>query len=195
MARKRRKPDFGGTDGIQYFPEFVSDWKAEEKERIKKIYASLPRFQDPKNDDERLLNLQSEFRREGKESALSEMLRLAFPVAMKCIRREARKNGKVRALDYPAMVDKATDAVSYILAAFSDFPDFVIAKSFTAYIYLRVKKELYYHKKSDELVEFVDADALNSAADRNAGEDFTDRLVGVLDSKDASEYEAYYSQF
>lgn len=133
-------------DGQLLLPfEFV-----EEEKKIE-----LPYFEEPKNDNEILLNLQHRYRH-GDLGALGEIYERGVIICHKLINKEARKNKHIRALGENERIEKANDAVTYIIQQFLTKKEWHIKTSFTAYLFLRVQKELYNRRKCDEIVDFVD---------------------------------------
>lgn len=52
--------------------------------------------------------------------------------------------------------EKAHNAITYIIARYLRVKDFAITESFTGYLFLRIKHELFYQRKVDKIVDFVD---------------------------------------
>ena len=111
-------------------------------------------FETPRTDNERLLNMQYEYKA-GDYNALNRMYELGYTVALKYINAAAKKNKYVRMLSGEEKEGKAHNAISYIIMRFLQVAGFEIKKSFTAYIYLRVKHELFYRRKVDGIVQFM----------------------------------------
>ena len=118
---------------------------------------SLPFFEQPKNENEQLFNLQVAFK-DGDKNALSQMFSIGLLLCKKMITQEVQKNRHL-CLSHEAKDEKAIDAVAYMIEQFLSREDFVITKSFVAYLYLCVKKILYpYSNDSLDLAEVVDTD-------------------------------------
>lgn len=132
------------------------DFGGLEEEAEKPRKPALPRFDNPKCDNERLLNLQWAYKEKGDKNAISSMYGLGLKVALKYINTKARKNRHVAALCGSDREEKAHNAITYIIEQYIRRPDFAIAESFTAYLYLRVQHELFYTRKVDRIVSFVD---------------------------------------
>lgn len=122
----------------------------------------------PPGDNGILLRLQDEYLG-GDSSALSGMYALACKVCRKYINAKSEGNSHIAALTREEREEKAHNAVSYIVEQFLTRPDFRIEKSFTGYLYLRVLHELYYRRKVDGAVDFVDPDILPVFRDRGNG--------------------------
>lgn len=118
--------------------------------------SALPHFDKPKNDNERLLNYQWAYKENGDQSALNSMYTLGYKIALKYISIKAQKNRHVAELCKSDKEEKAHNAITYIIARYLKVSDFAIKESFTAYLYLRIQHELFYTRKVDKIVQFVD---------------------------------------
>ena len=116
----------------------------------------LPYYPAPKNDNEKLLNWQYEYRIKGDEKALNKMYRLGEIIALRYINTVAKKNKAVAKLAQCDKEEKAHNAITYIIARYLRVKDFAIRESFTSYLYLRVQHELFYTRKVDKIVSFVE---------------------------------------
>lgn len=116
----------------------------------------LPYYPEPKNDNEKLLNWQYEYRIKGDEKALNKMYRLGEIIALRYINTVAKKNEAVAKLAQCDKEEKAHNAITYIIARYLRVKDFAITESFTGYLFLRIKHELFYQRKVDKIVDFVD---------------------------------------
>ena len=123
----------------------------------------LPYYPAPKNDNEKLLNWQYEYRIKGDEKALNKMYRLGKIIALRYINTVAKKNKAVAKLAQCDKEEKAHNAITYIIARYLRVKDFVIMESFTSYLYLRIKHELFYQRKVDKIVDFVDMETFRGA--------------------------------
>lgn len=103
-------------------------------------------------DNEKLIRLLAEYR-SGNENSLEKFYLLAVKIAKEMIRTEMRK--KKFYVDEEEQQTKSIDAASYIIEQILARKDFELIRP-TSYIYLRVKKELYYRRKVDELIFFCD---------------------------------------
>lgn len=129
------------------------------------MLSSLPHFPVPKNDNERLLEFQYRFRH-GDDRSLCSMLALSERICRKLIAKEARKNPHVRNLSADERSIKAHDASMYLVERILSKKDFFVSTSFTGYLYLRVKFELYNTSCADRIVDFVDSTTLNDYRNR-----------------------------
>ena len=143
------------TQSVQL--EFKFDDKAEKQK------PALPHYDQPKNDNEKLLNWQYEYRIKGDEKALNKMYRLGEIIALRYINTVAKKNKAVAKLAQCDKEEKAHNAITYIIARYLRVKDFAITESFTGYLFLRIKHELFYQRKVDKIVDFVDMETFRGA--------------------------------
>ena len=123
----------------------------------------LPYYPAPKNDNEKLLNWQYEYRIKGDEKALNKMYRLGEIIALRYINTVEKKNKAVAKLAQCDKEEKAHNAITYIIARYLRVKDFAITESFTGYLFLRIKHELFYQRKVDKIVDFVDWESYRGA--------------------------------
>lgn len=116
----------------------------------------LPYYPEPKNDNQQLLNYQYDYKIKGDAKALNKMYQLGCKVAKRFIKSEAETRAPVAQLSECDQEEKAHNAITYIIARYLRVKDFAITESFTAYLFLRIKHELYYQRKVDKIVDFVD---------------------------------------
>ena len=116
---------------------------------------ALPYYEQPKTDNQKLLNWQKEYR-DGDPKALDKIYRLGKTIAAKYVSKFAMRYKRVRRLTLEEREAKASNAATYIVVKLIKQPDFAIYKSFTGYLYLRILHELFYHRKVDGIVDFVD---------------------------------------
>lgn len=129
-------------------------------EEAEKPKPALPHFDNPKCDNERLLNYQWAYKENGDQNALNSMYTLGYKIALKYISTKAQKNRHIAELCRSDKEEKAHNAITYIIARYLKLSDFAIRESFTAYLYLRVQHELFYQRKVDKIVSFVDIETL-----------------------------------
>ena len=127
-----------------------------------KTKPALPHYDQPQNDNERLLNYQWEYKN-GDQNALNSMYTLGYKIALKYISTKAQKNRHIAELCRSDKEERAHNAITYIIARYLRDKDFVIIRSFTGYIYLRIQHELYYYRKVDKIVSFVDMETFRGA--------------------------------
>lgn len=123
----------------------------------------LPYFENPKDDNERLLNYQYAYMTQNDKNALNAMYKKGKKIALKYIAAKAKKNKHIAALCMGDREEKAHNAITYIIARYLRVKDFAIHESFTAYLYLRIQHELFYRRKVDKIVDFVDWETLRGA--------------------------------
>ena len=119
-------------------------------------YSEMPHFDNPQNDNERLLQLQYEYRVNGNRKALDSIFLLGLEICKKLVSKETRRNRHIKHLSLEERNEKAMDAVSYVISSYLKKPAWYLRKSFMGYLYMRVVHELYYRRKVDEIVDFVD---------------------------------------
>lgn len=117
---------------------------------------ALPYFDAPNCDNERLLNLQYDYKENGNAQALNAMYTLGYKIALKYINAKAGKNPHIAHISDDEKEEKAHNAITYIIARYLRVRDFSIQESFTSYLYLRVQHELFYTRKVDKIVSFVE---------------------------------------
>lgn len=120
----------------------------------------LPYFENPKNDNERLLNYQYAYMTQDDKNALNAMYKEGKKIALKYIAAKAKKNKHIAALCMSDREEKAHNAITYIIEQYIKRADFAINDSFMAYLYLRIQHELFYQRKVDKIVSFVDIETL-----------------------------------
>lgn len=124
---------------------------------------TLPHYDQPQNDNERLLNYQWAYKENGDQNALNSMYKLGCKIALKYISTKAQKNRHIAELCKSDKKEKAHNAITYIISRYLKVSDFAINESFTAYLYLRIQHELFYTRKVDKIVQFVDMETLRGA--------------------------------
>lgn len=168
-------------------------WETEKKEAAKRRQEqteSLPHFQEPKNDNEYLLECQWQYKH-GDPVALERMYQKARTLGMKFINAIGQTNRHVKSLSYGAKKIKAEDAATYMIEQYIKRPDFVITKNFPGYLFLRIAHELYYRRKVDKVVDFVDLQKFL----KEGYEDKDDELISqredecLLGTRDVIQYE------
>lgn len=118
----------------------------------------LPYYPDPQSDDQRLFNMQKEYK-DGAPQALAAMYKLLYEVAYKTINNRSATNQHIAALSADERQQKAHDAATYIIEQYCKRPAFVITDSITGYLYLRIRWELYGKNrqyKRDQMLVYMD---------------------------------------
>ena len=124
--------------------------------KAEKQKPALPHFDAPNCDNERLLNLQYDYKENGNAQALNAMYALGYKIALKYINAKADKNPHIAHMSDDEKEEKAHNAITYIIARYLRVKDFTMRESFTSYLYLRVQHELFYTRKVDKIVSFVE---------------------------------------
>lgn len=133
-------------------------WETEKKQEAEKLQdqnAKLPHYPDPKNDNEYLLECQWQYKH-GNPEGLKKMYKRSKTLSLKFINAIGQKNKHVRALSWEEKKIKAEDAATYCIEQYMKRADFAIEKNYPGYLFLRVVHELFYMRKVDHLVDFVD---------------------------------------
>lgn len=126
--------------------------------KAREDFANIPHYDAPQDDNERLLEYQYQYKINGKRQALADMYRLGVEVCKKMISQKATSNKHIKKLNADEREEKAIDATNYIIMRLMNRPDWYIKTSFTAYLYLRLLHELFYRRKVDRIIDYVDLD-------------------------------------
>ena len=154
------------TDGQQLLLPF--DFLEQEKQIC---WDNLPHFEEPRTDNERLLELQYQYRVNGDQKALERMYRIAVVIAAKYISTMGQNNWKIRSLDEVQKEEKAHQAVTYMISIYLRKPRWAINDSWTGYLWRAVQKQLLGHRKVDGIVDFVDMDEFYKERDDELAEE------------------------
>lgn len=154
MEREERERYMSMKQQVLPF-DFWETEKEEAEKKLKEQTDALPHFPEPKNDNEFLLECQYEYRH-GDKKALVRMYQRAKTLSLKFINAIAQKNKHVRSLPWENKKIKAEDAATYMIEQYIKRADFAVTKNFPGYLFLRVAHELYYRRKVDKVVDFVD---------------------------------------
>lgn len=134
---------------------FMDDIRDAERRRVRD---SLVHYPEPVNDNQRLLNCQYEWIRNGDKKAGEMLWMLARKVALRMVRREEKKRGCF--FDSSTRQDKASEAVMYILRRYPR--NWFVRHSFLDAIWHGVKHALDYRTMAEELVDYVPDEILAS---------------------------------
>jgi len=115
------------------------------------------RIADPQTDNEKLNNMQADYY-SGSKAALGFMFLELRRIAVKMIALERDK--KKFFMDRYMINDKATDAAALVIEQYSK-NQLVVTKSFTAYLYLQVRKVLYAQTKGERLEHWCEENGVN----------------------------------
>ena len=128
---------------------------------------ALPYFNEPKDDNERLLNLQYEYLQYGSSDAWDGLWKLSYKVALGMVRSMCA--AKRLRLDCDEVQDKAVAACEYVLRRYKTRKGWHVKSSFMSVIKHGVVHALFYRSNADELVDFVDASAFELFLQKTAG--------------------------
>lgn len=102
---------------------------------------TLKKHPAPKCDNDVLLNLQYDYRTTGNSHILDAIYKACLPIANRFVMQFAKKNKKLFGkVDF---CDIAQDATTDIIASYIRSPSWYIKKSFTGYLWLRVKHHIF----------------------------------------------------
>lgn len=133
-------------------------WEEERAEKKKKI-RSLPYFENPETDNQRLFNLQKEYY-EGREEALTEMFDLMIKIAPKLVNKVMSTSKKKRSFPKLKKEEFAMDAVCLFIQQIKK-NELIIKESFVAYLYLQVNKVMNTRTKAQMLETFCRRNKIN----------------------------------
>lgn len=141
--------------GFQYFLDF--DFFDQEKKSEQKEIDSLPFFDKPENDNQRLMNLQYEYYH-GKTEKIDRIFLLLLEIARKIISKEAKEKKLVFSMEHKEelTIDSASLVIEQILKN-----RLKIRTSFIAYLYLQVKKTMYSKTKAGKLEDYCIKNNIN----------------------------------
>ena len=127
----------------------------DDKEKIDP--AELPYFENPKNDNERLFNLQRKYY-EGDKNALAKMYAILEKIAPRLVNIESKSRQLILPKSY--MRDKGIEAVMIFVEGVLK-KELVIKKSFIAYLRLQVLRVMFYHTKSHGFEKWLTENNVN----------------------------------
>lgn len=134
--------------GFQYFLDF--DFFEQEKQEEKEEIDRLPFFEKTENDNQRLMNLQSEYYH-GKTEKLDEIFLLLLGIARKIISKEVKEKKLIFSRDHKE--ELAIDSVSLLIEQILK-NKMKIKTNWIAYLYLQVKKTMYTRTKAKKLEDY-----------------------------------------
>lgn len=140
----------------------TSEFKKKRKKtaRTIKTILELPHWEEPKDDNERLLTLQYNFLVKGDQSAWLELWQLTENVAGRMLGNMCRK--RKLAFTREEWEDKRADAVLYILRRYRTRKDYWIEADYPLQIWYAVKHVLDHVNKRDEIVDYVSGAELDA---------------------------------
>ena len=130
----------------------LNEKKRKQKEKFFESYKKLKHFEEPKNDNERLLNYQYEFLVLGSKKAWDNLFILATKVAQRIVVKQVRnKHLAVDAIDIP---EKVSVAVEYVMRRYKNNSGWVVRDNYISAIKSGVIHALYYRKKIDDVTDY-----------------------------------------
>ena len=164
--------------------DFWEEEKKEEAQRTQEVINNLPHFEAPANDNEYLLECQWQFKH-GDKKALVKMYNRSRTICLKFINAIGQKNRHVKSLTWEAKKIKAEDAATYVIEQYIKRPDFAITKNYPGYLFLRIAHELYYMRKVDMIVNFVDIEKFFKEGD---DEELNEKNINQLIEREIIQY-------
>lgn len=138
------------------------DFYQDEKEAFLK---ALPHYQEPVNDNQKLLNLQWEYFTHGDQKALGQFFDLLKEIGYKMVNTETNRNKHIRGMPSGEREDKAHAAAMYMVEQLLSRQYFYFGapdkktgepQKPTGYLWLRVFHEIYYQTAAEKIQDFVD---------------------------------------
>lgn len=126
--------------------------KRKQKQKIFESYKKLKHFENPKNDNEKLLNYQYEFLVLGSKKAWDNLFILATKVAQRIVVKQIKE--KHLAIDVIDIPEKVSVAVVYIMRRYKNDSGWVVRNNYISAIKSGVIHALYYRKKIDEVTDY-----------------------------------------
>lgn len=143
------REDWSRYRNVEWQQLLLFDLPEEEKEKPEP--EELPYFAEPKNDNERLFNLQKEYY-EGDKNALSKMFLILARIAPKIVNIESKKRRLILTKAY--MRDIGEEAVMIFIESVLQ-KQLVVKTSFIAYLRLQVLRALFYQTKSQKFEKWM----------------------------------------
>lgn len=138
--------------------DFIAEMeKAERQNAISNIIPKLLHFEEPKNDNEWLLNYQYDFYN-GDMSAWHKLWTLSYTVVHRMFTTQIRKNRLHYSFD--ERYDRELYAVEYVLRRFKKAKPYFIRYDFLKQLKGGVLHAIYYQTKADKLVDFMSDEQL-----------------------------------
>lgn len=138
--------------------DFVAELDiAERKRLIAETLPKLPYYDNPKTEQEQLLNLQYDFYN-GDKFAWHKLWTLSFKVVHRMFTTQIRKNRLHYSFD--ERYDRELYAVEYVLRRFKKTKPYFIRYDFLKQLKGGVLHAIYYQTKADKLVDFMSDEQL-----------------------------------
>ena len=145
----KMREDWSRYRNVEWQQLLLFDLPEEEKQKPEP--EELPYFAEPKNDNERLFNLQKEYY-EGDKNALSKMFVILERIAPKIVNIESKKRRLILTKAY--MKDVGEEAVMIYIESVLQ-KQLVVKTSFIAYLRLQVLRALFYQTKSQKFEKWM----------------------------------------
>lgn len=133
-------------------PSLFDEAELDELAGIKKPV--LKYFPEPKNDNEKLFNLQKQFLESGDKKYFWEMWLLSRHVARNLIIKEMQK--KRKKLDESELEEKIEDTCEYLLRRFFTRSNYCVTTNFIIALRDSMRHALYYRTKLDKATCYID---------------------------------------
>lgn len=127
--------------------------KSNQKLKRTEYYNSveLPWFDKPQDDNQRMLNLQYQFLKNGDMKARAELFELVYKVMQRILWRKMKKGG-LKYLDKEAQAEIVSDAFEYVCRRFDSGTGYVVTKNFISVCKEGVRHSLNYTTMKDSEV-------------------------------------------
>ena len=131
------------VENLQYFEQ-------QEKAKREQFYseAELPYFENPKNDSEKLFNLQYKYLKEGDKAARQELYLLSYKIMRRILWRRMKKGG-LGWLDEERQDEIVADAFLYVFRRYERGKGYVVKKSFISVLKGGVRHAVEYTTMKD----------------------------------------------
>lgn len=131
------------AENLQYFEQ-------QEKAKREQFYieAELPYFENPKNDSEKLFNLQYKYLKEGDKAARQELYLLSYKIMRRILWRRMKKGG-LGWLDEERQDEIVADAFLYVFRRYERGKGYVVKKSFISVLKGGVRHAVEYTTMKD----------------------------------------------
>lgn len=136
---------------------------SEMREADRKPKADLKRFPEPKNDNDRLFNLQAEFYdRDCDDTIFWQMWTLAEKVCERIIKKKTRSSR--HKYDRDELDEKKSIAVEYVMRRFKYETGYCVTSNWIVALEQGVKHALEYQTEAQKIVDYVPIESLSNIA-------------------------------
>ena len=151
----KMREDWSRYRNVEWQQLLLFDLPEEEKQKPEQT--EMPFFAEPKNDNERLFNLQKEYY-EGDKNALSKMFVILERIAPKIVNIESKKRQLI--LPKIRMQEVGDEAVMIFIESVLQ-KQLIVKTSFIAYLRLQVLRALFYQTKSQKFEKWMSENQIN----------------------------------